>query len=383
MSLRSLTPKQVTTMLLAKKEQLGISRIADLGPFTTLNVRVVQAVRVALVKGQVSATTGKGWNLRDAICGALGEASERYCAAHMTAPDPCIVKSLPTADLSRWGHEVSFMPRDFCVSDELLSNDRYLVPALEVCFPYHGVDLQHTLIRPHTSGLACGATLDEATLFGLIEVIERHASSAFFEACRSIGTGTLIDLDSEFSPRVTATIHNLNDNGYECLLFRIDAFLPVYYVAILDASNLGPKFMVGGVAAHLNEIDALEAALLESMQGIVIAAQGAREDLVRFDKSYRDQSASSENPFYRIRAMLERRNPTRRFESLASIPMPLTAQDALHRLLSQLRSNGFDEVYRCDLSRPEIPLKVAKVIAPGLFDTRVNPSRKSHAAAKA
>ncbi|WP_322053001.1 YcaO-like family protein [Paraburkholderia bannensis] len=383
MSLRSLTPKQVTTMLLAKKEQLGISRIADLGPFTTLDVRVVQAVRVTLVKGQVSATTGKGWNLRDAICGALGEASERYCAAHMTAPDLCIVKSLPMAELSRWGHDVSFTPRDICVADELLSNDRYLVPAIEVCFPYHGVDLQHTRIRPHTSGLAGGATLDEATLFGLIEVIERHASSAFFEACKSIGTGTIIDLNSEFSPRVAATIHNLRDNGYECLLFRIDALLPVYYVAILDASNLGPKFMVGGVAAHLNETDALESALLESMQGVVIAAQGAREDLVRFDRSYRAQSSGSENPFYRIRTMLERRNPTRRFESLASISMPLTAQDALRQLLDQLRSSGLDEAYRCDLSQPDMPLKVAKVIVPGLFDSRVNPSRKSHAPATA
>lgn len=383
MSLRALTPKQATALLLGKKEQLGISRLADLSPFVALNACVVQAVRVTLVKGQVSATTGKGWNLRQALCGALGEALERYCAAH---PLPLKIghsERSRLVDLTGWGHPQRFAPEDVCRADELFSGVQCLVPALDAYFPYHGADLEHTSVRPHTSGLASGATLDEATLFGLFEVIERHASSTFFRSFQQIGTGALVDLDSDFPPRIAGALDDLRCKGYETLVFRLDALLPLYYVGILDASNLGPKFMVAGMAAHMSEHDALEGALLEALQGVVIAAQGTREDLIRLARSYRGQSVGESNPFYRIRDLLSNRNPTRAFEATPVVTTPRSAGDALQQLLERMRSAGFDTAYRCDLSRPDWPLRVVKTIVPGMFDTRINPSRHTHAPATA
>ncbi|MGF6768612.1 ribosomal protein S12 methylthiotransferase accessory factor [Paraburkholderia sp. GAS199] len=379
MSFRALTPKQATALLLAKKEALGISRLANLSPFVALKVCVVQAVRVTLVKGQVSATTGKGWNLQQALCGALGEALERYCAAHPPALE-AMHYVLPRVEiLTGWGHPDGFTPQDVCRAHELLAGRSCLLPAVDVHFPYHGPDLTKTPVRPHTSGLASGASLDEATLFGLFEVIERHASSGFFKRFRSAATGALIDANSIVHPRIRTTVDDLRHKGYETLIFRIDALLPAYYVAILDAANLGPKFMVAGVAAHIDECDALEGAFLEAMQAIVIAAQGAREDLIRFATSYREQEAGENNPFYRIRQLLARMNPTRAFPAVPNAPSQCSTSDALRYLLERLRTAGIGAVYRCDLSQPEWPLRVVKVIVPGMFDTHINPSRHNDA----
>ncbi|MDR5880855.1 YcaO-like family protein [Caballeronia sp. LZ032] len=379
MSLRALTVRQVNRLLLPKREMLGISRLANLGPFVGLNACVVQAVRVALVKGQVSATTGKGWNVQQALCGALGEAFERYCAAH---PPEFTRRRRTSADvepLAGWGHPDGFAPADLYPALELQVDRPCLLPAVDVHFPYHGTDLDSTPVRPHTSGLASGASVEEATLFGLFEVIERHASSRFFARFQRERTGVLIDPDAIRNARIESGLRDLKHHGYESLIFRIDAMLPVYYVAVLDASNLGPKFMVAGVAAHIDDHAALEAALLEAIQAIVIAAQGAREDLARVSASYRKQQTGQTNPFYRIRRLLAELNETRRMSEPSRQPDPRT-NDALAHVLRRLRDAGMNRVYRCDLSKQALPLKVAKIIVPGMFDTHVNPTKLNHAA---
>lgn len=382
MSLRELTVSQVNKLLLRKREQLGISRIANLGPFVALNVCVVQAVRVALVKGQVSATIGKGWNLRQALCGALGEAFERYCAAHPPLLDVTRCASMEVESLIGWGHPDGFVPVDVCEARELLTGRSCLLPAVDVHFPYHGRDLGCTPVRPHTSGLASGASVEEATLFGLFEVIERHASSRFFSHHRRGPTGTLIDAASIRSTEIERALDDLERNGYESLIFRIDAVLPVYYVAILDTSNLGPKFMVKGVAAHIDEHGALEGALLEAIQAVVIAAQGAREDLIRHTASYQDQRVGETSPFYRIRRLLSELNATR---SLPGPPVRSSwnVRDALRYVLDRIRDEGAKHIYCCDLSGPEWPLKVVKVVVPGMFDTYINPTKTNDAATTA
>ncbi|RQU50043.1 YcaO-like family protein [Burkholderia cenocepacia] len=378
MSLRTLTAKQAASLLLAQKDILGISRLANLGPFVSLNTRVVQAVRVTLVKGQVSATTGKGWTLWQALCGALGEALERYCAAHPPAFNESHYSAVPRVPLANWGHPSNFMPRDVCLAHELLSDQPCLLPAVDVHFPYHGPDLGHTSVHPHTSGLASGATLAEATLFGLFEVVERHASSRFFSRFQRETTGALIHVSTIEHPTITAALVDLQKKGYDILLFRINTLLPAYYVAILDANNLGPKFMVSGVCAHIDEHHALEGALLEAMQAIVIAAQGAREDLIRLSTSYQKQRLGKHHPFYRIREILARMNPTLTFPASARAT-GRTAADILPHFLTYLRAAGIREVYRCDLSHTHLPLHAVKLVVPGLFDTHINPLKRNHA----
>lgn len=383
MSLRALTARQVVALLLPKREELGISRLSSLGPFVALDVHVVQAVRVALVRGQVSATTGKGWSLGQALCGALGEALERYCAANLQTLDRQDCGHLDIAPLAGWGHPDGFVPSEVCTARELLGGKPCLLPAIDVHFPYHGGDLARTPVRPHTSGLASGATWEEAALFGMFEVIERYSSSRFFKRFRSECTGALIDSSTIRHPQICDALDSLRYRGYELFIFRINGIIPVYYVAILDAANLGPKFMVAGVAAHIDEAEALQGALLEAMQGIVVAAQGAREDLSRIASSYKTQGLGRDNPFYRIQKILEELNPSYAFSD-ASVTMSYrNSGDALRYILERMSGAGMTTAYCCDLSRADWPLHVVKIIVPSMFDSHVNPSRRNYATAAA
>ncbi len=382
MALRKLTAKSVLAKLLPKRQALGISRIADLSDFVKLNVRVVQAVRTTLVKGQVSATSGKGWHINEAVCGALGEALERYCAAHI-APERLITRfDIPSdavARIDNFGYPKNVLPRDFIAAHDLLSGRLQHIPALEVCFPHYGPDVMQTGIRPHTSGLASGADLTEASLFGIFEVVERHASSLFFRHFKELNRGAVVNTVSIRAPAVKAALNDLDAHGYESLVFRVNTILPTYYVALLDTANLGPKFMVAGISSHAFESNALEGALLEAMQGLIVGMQGAREDLVRHEKGYRSQRVGKQNPFYLIRQIISDANPTIDFDcSEKSGLKEIDAQTILDTILQKLNGVGINAVYQCDLSQPTLPLSVVKIIIPRMFDDRVNPSRGSN-----
>jgi ribosomal protein S12 methylthiotransferase accessory factor len=378
MSLRTLSAKQALSLLLKKKQALHISRLAELNHFVDLKVSVVQAVRTSLVKGQISATTGKGWTLNQALCGALGESLERHCAAHTSALRP-EKRLLPLASLHGFGHPPAFTPSEFFIARELFSDCDYLLPMLEVSFPYYGQDLAKTQILPHTSGLASGVDLIEATLFGLLEVIERHASSNFFQRFKITSTGALINPSSISDTHLRLVLNELEEHDYASFIFRIDAILPTYYVAILDTANLGPKFMVSGVSTHFDELKALDGALLEALQAIVIAAQGAREDLSRHAASYKSQRISNDNPFYRIQKILAEFNPSQDAPATKA-GHPANAKKALEDLLFRFQSVGIQSIYQCNLSQPQWPLYVAKIIVPGMFDTHINPLRNNDVA---
>lgn len=382
MSLRSLTARQVMKSLLPRRAVLGVSRLSDLSGFVDLNIRVVQAVRTNLKRGQVSATSGKGWSLVDAVCGALGEAQERYCASH-ALPDR-IIKSQGSIHerrtLDQLGHPCGAVLNDWCPAESLLSHSTSLLPALEVYFPYNGRDLHGTTVKPHTSGLASGSDIAEATVFGILEVMERHAASRFYDSFRDRAMGSLIDLRTITAPMVSKAMAYMAERGYEYFVFRIDGPVPTYYVAILDTTNLGPKYLVSGTASHLSEEAALEGAFLEAMQALVIAAQGSREDLLRRSAQYQRPRTDKSNPFYRIRDLLAEKNDYLPFTGTAE-RAPKDSIGALSRLLELLREAAVPAVYRCDLSQPGLPLNVVKVIVPGLFDTFSNPGRNPNASA--
>ena len=380
MSWRSLRAKQVFQKLLPWQKELGISRIAELGGFVNLRLSVVQAVRTTLKQGQVSATSGKGWDKYSALCGAFGEALERYCAAF---PESDLIQHSPMgvphyATLATLGYPSDCVVEEWCQALELQKKTICQIPAIEVCFPYYGPDLIRVPVKPHTSGLACGADLQEASLYALFEVVERHISSNFFKQVTRQNCGTLIRQDSVSCPKIIETLQDLSDHGYEYLLFRLNGMLPTYYVAILDTANLGPRFMVAGLMSSFSERQALAGALLEAMQAVVIATQGAREDLSRFKWQYDRQKNGQENTFYGVIQMLKHRNSEIAFRDNDD-NLPGTATQALENILYILNSSGFNRVYRCDLSQDRFPLRVVKLIVPGLFDHHVNPKRMPHA----
>lgn len=379
MIIRRFSPREVLKKILPERHRLDISRISDISDFNPAGLKLVQAVRTNLVRGQVSATTGKGFTLVEATCGALCEALERHAAAHF--PQALIAHKQDIAIQrevrNNFCYPTTSQVRDF-VAAEVISSARHTwVPAIEVLFPYHGSDLGQLPVTPHTSGLACGATLAEASLYGLCEVVERYSTSLLYQGFQSNQTGNLINPTSVADDRFKRLYYDIQERGAELIILRVDAIIPTYYVGVLDYAGLGPRFMFSSAASSMSERDAVVSALMGAVQGLIVGTQGAREDLSRYQKYYASPAQDMERQFFLIKDILNRLNPTRDFP-LQETPEDSCAEHALELVTSALASHGFKNVLRCELPSKVAGFSVVKILVPGMFDQHVNPRRKVH-----
>ncbi|PXW48976.1 ribosomal protein S12 methylthiotransferase accessory factor [Erwinia sp. AG740] len=374
-SLRRYTEKEVLALALPLRKRLGISRLTSVGEFINLpGISIVNAVRTEIKRGQISSTQGKGRSLTAATCSALMEAYERYCACWC---EQAIFNHQATEDDKNTLQQLGFTPE--CAIEQWIKGYEYhtgrerLIPAIEVQFPYHGPDRHHSNIQAHTSGLACGGSQEEAICFAIMESIERNTTSLFYKNCLSQICADFVDL-STISRQSTMTLwENLNNKGYESFALRIHGPLPTYYVALYDPVSMGPKFMIAGSASGFTESEALDAAMMEAVQGLVVALQASREDLNRQEKKYRSQSLFDTSKFSKLRTLFHKH--------YAGVTMPPSEQPpanltvATQFLTDALKKQGLDDVYIVDLSLNDLPFHTVKAIIPSLYDWHVNPGR--------
>ena len=377
--MRKYTHKQLIKMLLPHKRLLGISRLADLSDFINIDIKIVSAIRTNITPQQNSLTQGKGRNLIDATSTALLEAVERYCATLIPEQYTINVNNISKTQLintKELGYSLDINSNDikWAGCQSVHKNDIVYLPAMEIYFPYYGNEVMKSGISPYTSGLACGGTYTEATVFSILEVIERNIISKFYRHFLKLKLGNMIDYDTISDPYISNLLNNLREVGCEFFLIKLDSLMPTYYVALFDTSGLGPKFMVSGSSCNISDVKALENAIFEAIQSLYVVLQGAREDLGRHQSRYKKQDYSSENGFYKLKHFF--------MNNYASIPFPqesieFKAIDHIYDyLIDKLFRSGYENIYISDLSRIELPLYVTKVIIPPLFDTFINPNRK-------
>lgn len=372
---RRYSPKEVLTLALPLRRRFGISRLASVGEFIDLpGISVVNAVRTTLKKDQVSSTQGKGRSLVSATCSALMEAYERHCACWC---DDAIFQRKADLDDRTVLHQLGFKSGSeighWMNGQELRTGKSVSLPAIEVQFPYHKSDAKTTNIRAHTSGLATGGSREEAICFAIMETLERNITSGFYKNCLSSICADMIDLKSITHPATLALWHSLNDKGYESFALRIHGPLPVCYVALYDPASMGPKFMIAGSAAGFTESEALDAALLEAVQGLVVSLQASREDLSRQKQKYCSQSFFSRSKFSTLRDLFRNHYPSFNLPVLET--PPATLQAATRYLIEMLAVQRCEQIYIVDLSLKDTPFHTVKAIVPGMFDRHVNPDR--------
>ncbi|HID9657170.1 TPA: YcaO-like family protein [Serratia marcescens] len=373
--LRRYSSKEALTLALPLQRLLGISRLASVGEFIDLpGISVVNAVRTTLKEGQVSSTQGKGRSLVSATCSALMEAYERHCACWC---DDAIYQRTADQEDSALLAQLGFKPDGeitfWMNGQELHTGKAVRIPAIEVQFPYHKPDAKLTNVRAHTSGLATGGSKEEAICFAMMETIERNITSHFYQHCLSSICADMVDLNSIVHPSTRALWHSLNDKGYESFALRIHGPLPVFYVALYDPVSMGPKFMIAGSASGFTESEALDAALLEAVQGLVVSLQASREDLSRQKHKYASQTFSNQSRFSTLRDLFRRHYPS--FSLPLQETSPATLQCATQHLVSMLTAQGKERIYIVDLSLRDTPFHTVKAIVPGMFDRHVNPER--------
>ncbi|HST21162.1 MAG TPA: YcaO-like family protein [Blastocatellia bacterium] len=227
-------------------------------------------------------SAGKGIREVDAIRSAIGEAVERYCAAHF---DNFISRIAPWADMEanaiappecvlyspsqyarrdfpyhRWDpkDEVTWSPMR-----ELPGEREILAPAGLVYLSLPSNRPEDFFSLPTSNGLAAGPNLEFAILNALYELIERDA---FLITWMNRLPVARVDF-SDMGGIAYAIRTHYARFGTEIQVFNLSTDIPIYVMmaVALDKTGSGPAALVS-LGCHLNPGTAIIKALLEMCQ---------------------------------------------------------------------------------------------------------------------
>jgi ribosomal protein S12 methylthiotransferase accessory factor len=350
----------------------------------------------------ISVYNGKGFTDIDAKTGAAMEAIERYVASRDRFPaeiasyedlarrapamDPLSINLTPHPDYR------PDAPIAWLESVDLLSGESVFVPHFLACF--YGIRYpwrpSHRIAA--TNGLASGNSVEEAACHALAEVIERDAFSIMEIIDRQI---QVIESRSPWLRSARAdrlrewkeeqlypsiALDSLPEKAQSLVTLFLAAGLQPYLrflpsdtgiptVVCMVAEDISPEFCSThhGVGTDPDPDVAVIRALTEAAQSRVVDMQAVREDLM-------PATAQVDQFMLHTRRGGDRKKSdwlTRHSER----PIPLSCLPGapnsdvvvdIRVMLDGLRSVGIERVLMVDLSLPEIPVKVVRILVPGM-----------------
>jgi ribosomal protein S12 methylthiotransferase accessory factor len=343
----------------------GIVRVADITGLDHLGVPVFCAIRPQARFVQVS--SGKGFTAAAAEASAVMEAIEMFHAENPPAGlrRACALEIIRSGgpfagpDSLALGDVTSYFSHNFVVDwvmgEELLSGcPTWLMACAAYC-------CEPAIFMWTSNGLASGNHLVEATLHGLYELIERDSFTRLGPDAQT----RAVDLEHLDDPMLGELVERIRAAGLEVFLAVAPSRVPVctFYAIIFDRSSFAASTRVtAGSGSHLSPAVAASRALTEAAQGRLGLIHASREDLVSFYAA-KFPDDILESIFSRTADM--------RFRDLEDRATADLGAD-LDLVLRELASAGLRQVFRVDLTRPELGIPVARVIVPGLgFDRRM------------
>lgn len=226
------------------------------------------------------ATAGKGLTDDDAIGGAIGEAVERYCAAHPAfgsirrarltdldspaiSPTECVLYS--PAQHARRGFPHPEWNRDLEIGwlrvKELPLDREIYAPAFLIYSNYFGPNGEDSYCPPTSNGLAAGPDLHSAILSGLCELAERDG---FLVHWMNRLPAPEVDCEDGVAGEICAHYRRF---GIETRVFNVTTDLPMYTMMAVSLSppERGPSALVA-LGCHLDPRIAVRKALFEICQ---------------------------------------------------------------------------------------------------------------------
>ena len=347
--------------------RVGISRVTEITALDRIGCPVFAAIRPLASASPVS--FGKGLRPIDAEVGAIMEAIET-----------CYAEPGARAVETTWGNAMAVAgaehredaildyapilntqvdlqaPMLLVEAHEVESGQSALIPAELVFHPAPMVGAK--LFGTSTNGLASGNSILEATIHGLLELIERDIWSFEYVQNRS----SLVRVDS-----LPASAQMLKERIARADLEFVVRHVPNPYglaffaVFLFDPERLEPVFFNGGWGCHSMRNVALNRALCEAAQSRLAfihglrslnsAESGADNDKARVIKSIRLATSSSICCNY---------------DAVPTFPPAPTLQGQLNQILDQLRRVTRMPVYRVIYTNPSDRLQVVRIVVPTL-----------------
>lgn len=350
---------------------MGITRIADVTGLDTIGIPVVMVCRPN--SRSVSVSQGKGYTIAAAKVSGLMESVEGFHAEHMTHP-------LHIASMLDMQKFASIVPPDTLPSirgSAFHENHpiawveaQELATGQSLWVPYEMVHTNYTYPRASGSGcfptssngLASGNTIDEATVHGICEVIERDAIALWNQQSAAAIERTAVNQSTINNQLIIDTLNKLSSAGQTSYIWDItsDTGIPTYISVIIDQTSQHQHIGVGS-GTHLSREVALLRALHEAVQVRTTYIVGARDD-IRPDEYTADGINTKRNYFEGIVRRCSFETDYAKTKDLDSDRVDTD----LETLLSCLQATGIPSVLRVDITKPEFAIPVVRIIIPGL-----------------
>ena len=348
---------------------MGITRLGNITGLDRIGIPVAIAVRPN--SRSVSVSQGKGLDLPQAMASALMEASEGFLA-EQTGPcrqasyrqlsgqapvvDPAALPAGPRGfdpDLTfPWVEGYDLMRREPCwIPAEIVHTDYTTPPS--GCF------------LAGSNGLASGNHLTEAVNAALYELVERDGVALWTALPVARTAACALDLCSVDDPDCQALLAKYRAAGITVRIWNAttDVGLPTFFCQIREPSQGGPARLrrFHGSGCHADRVIALARALTEAAQTRLTYIAGIRDDLMLAEY---DDPAGAEIADALLDALAREAVPVT-FAEIPSFDSDTFSGD-LHWVLERLADAGIRRAIAVDLSRPELPVAVVRLIVPGL-----------------
>ncbi len=348
----------------------GITRVANVTGLDSIGIPVVMVMRPN--SRSVAVSQGKGISLDAARASGIMEAVETWHAERIDATlryaryRDLTDGNLPVADpgtLPRpqgspfdenlpimWIEAQDLITRQACwVPYEMVHTDYTWPPP-----PGHGC------FACSSNGLASGNTWQEAIVHAICEVVERDATSLWYQAGPRSKAARRLDLHSVSDPDCRRLVETIAGAGLDIAVWdtTTEIGVPSFY-GLLSG---GEHDHVGeGAGCHPARAVALARTLTEAVQTRMTYISGARDDMMAEEFSAAGM-AEKQHLVACLTSDAPAQRPFDQIEDLATASI----DDDLACLFAGLRNADAGQVLCADLSRPEFPVSVVRVIIPGL-----------------
>jgi len=214
-----------------------------------------------------------------------------------------------------------------------------------------------------STGCAAAPTLEAATLAALFELIERDAVALWWMGGQR---GRALGLETLARTQATELVHYLREGNNSRITWLLnltsDAEIPCF--AALSASAEGRGFACG-TAARLDVKEAIKAALLELCQGELGHHLVAAKRKVRGDSALNEADRRKLDRAYNLDVRSCDLLHAAGFPEDVPATTPSEAADGIQKIIEYLQRIQVEPLL-VDLTRPELHVPAARVVAPGL-----------------
>lgn len=382
-SFRECSPEQTLAKGLPLMQRLGVSRLTEVTRMDRLGLPVFASVRPRSLTIRV--TAGKGLRDVEARAGALMEAVEHVVAEPQRSywkPEPMALTDVVRGfagrfdliDLApRHGIRAAGSPTVTTVAcEELIGGGCLHLPAALIFVPFEG-DVAAQLYGWSATGLASGNSLEEATLHGLFEVLERDAVAMNWAKDESLWVP-----HAELPQPFLDLAETWRGLGIDLAVRSVPNVLglPCFEAYLHDAQGSRVD-LANGSGLHVDRGIALARAVCEAAQSRLSYIHGARDDIAPFYDAYATLHPDRRSAM--TAAVTKRAFDPVRSTRLADVPQPdavgASVGEVLQTLISRLTMAGFGTVLRHRFVVELDGLHVVKLVVPRCEDVELGTGR--------